>query len=83
MSDGWAKNWEVVKKELRLYGDILDEQWHRVKREPDWRRKIHVLSGLEPDAHRTLPRTLTYLNRARWVVIGLLGLGFGAWWWLA
>ncbi len=82
MSDGMKKNLEVVQEEVRLYGLVIEEQWERMKREPSWRRKLHVLSGLEPDAHRTLPRTLSYANRILWVLTGLLIIGVAAWWYL-
>lgn len=81
MSDGMKKNLEVVKAELEDYGDTLQVEWDRLKREPSWRRKLHVLSGLEPDAHRTLPRTLSYANRISWALAGLSIIGAAVWWW--
>lgn len=75
MSDGMKKNLEVVKAEIDDYRDTLRIELARLKREP-WKRKGHVLFGLIPDAHRDMPRTLSYL--------AILSLPFliAAGWWL-
>jgi len=73
MSDGMKKNLEVVKAEIDDYRDTLRIELARLKREP-WKRKGHVLFGLVPDAHRIMPRTLSYL--------ALLSLGLVVVWWV-
>ncbi len=75
MSDGMKKNLEVVKAEIDDYRDTLQVEWDRLKREP-WSRKGHVLFGLIPDAHRDMPRTLSYL-----AVLSLIPIGAAVWWW--
>ena len=59
--EGMAKNFEVVQKEIAAYRVVLSTQWERALLEPKWSRKAHVIFGLLPDAHRVLPRTLSYL----------------------
>jgi len=60
MSDGMAKNLEVVRAEIKAYRKCIKMEWARMKRVPT-NRKLHVLFGLLPDAHRVMPRTLSYL----------------------
>jgi len=75
VSDGMAKNWEVVKAEVASYRRNVKFELKRMKREK-WSRKPHVLFGLVVDAHRILPRTLSYL-----AVLSLIPLIIaGAWW---
>jgi hypothetical protein len=76
MANGIKKNLEVVKAELEEYGDTLQVEWDRLKREP-WKRKGHVLFGLIPDAHRDMPRTLSYL-----AVLSIIPAAVAVWWYL-
>jgi len=77
MSDGIAKNLEVVRAEIKAYRACIKMEWARMKRVPA-SRKLHVLFGLLPDAHRTMPRTLSYLALLSLIPI----LALFAWWWL-
>jgi len=78
MSDGMAKNFEVCRDEIAAYCACIKMEWARMKRVPA-SRKLHVLFGLIPDAHRYMPRTLSYL-----ALLSLLPLlACFAWWWLA
>lgn len=74
MSDGMKKNLEVVKAEIDDYRDTLRIELARMKRTP-WNRKAHVLFGLLPDAHRDMPRTLSYL-----AILSLIPIGVAVWW---
>jgi hypothetical protein len=69
MSDGMAKNWEVVKQEVRLYGEHVRAEIRWIKRlDAPLARKMHHLSGLGPDIHRIMPRTLWYSS----VLLGIM-----------
>jgi hypothetical protein len=76
MSDGMAKNWEIVKAEVASYRRTVKFEWARMKRMPAT-RKPHVLFGLVPDAHRLMPRTLSYL-----AVLSLIPVIIAGAWWL-
>jgi len=78
MSDGMAKNLEVCQEEWATYRGVVRIQMSRFRHEPKFTRKLHVLFGLLPDAHRFMPRTLSYL--ALLSILPFL-IGF-AWWWL-
>jgi len=61
MSDGMTKNLDVCREEWDMYKRVVSSVTYRAGQEKSFARKVHVLSGLLPDAHRTMPRTLSYL----------------------
>jgi len=74
MADGMAKNWEVVKQELSDYRVNIAIVMDKVKQAKGIGRKLHHLSGLGPDIHRLMPRTLWY---GGWVLSLILALVAG------
>jgi hypothetical protein len=71
-----AKNWEVVQNEVRLYGEHVraEIKWIRGLDVSIW-RKLHHLSGLGPDIHRIMPRTLWYSTG----LMGVIVAGYVVW----
>ena len=69
--DGMAKNWEVCKGEWSDYRVQIAVVMGRVRRTEDWKRKLHVLSGLGPDIHRLMPRSLWYASVLLGVVLAV------------
>jgi len=72
-----AKTLEVCRDEIADYRKVFKMEWARMKHSPA-SRKLHVLFGLIPDAHRCMPRTLSYLALLSLIPI----LALFAWWWL-
>jgi hypothetical protein len=69
-----ATNFNVCREEWADYRVQIAVVMGRVRRTDGLVRKLHHLSGLGPDIHRLMPRTLWYSG---WLLGAVLAIAFG------